>query len=115
MKILVTVKRVPDPEPTIKVKPDGTGIVTDNVKWVVNPFDEIAIEEALRIKEKVGGAEVVLVEHRREGRRRSSSAPGSRWAPIAPSSSSATTSSSRSAVARVLAEARRQTRSPTSS
>ncbi len=61
MKVLVTVKRVPDPNATIRVKPDGTGIVTDNLKYVVNPFDEIAIEEALRIKEKGGGAEVVLV------------------------------------------------------
>jgi len=61
VKILVTVKRVPDPNATIKVKPDGTGIVTDNLKYVVNPFDEIAIEEALRIKEKGGGAEVILV------------------------------------------------------
>jgi electron transfer flavoprotein beta subunit len=61
VKILVTVKRVPDPETVIKIAPDGAGIVTDNVKWVVNPFDEIAIEEALRIKEKAGGAEVVLV------------------------------------------------------
>ena len=61
MKILVTAKRVPDPNATIKVRPDGTGIVTDNVKYVVNPFCEIAIEEALRIKEKHGGAEVVLV------------------------------------------------------
>ena len=59
MKTLVTVKRVPDPETTIRVKPDGSGIVTDNVKYVINPFDEIAIEEALRIKEKLGG-EVVL-------------------------------------------------------
>ena len=61
MKILVAAKRVPDPNATIKVRPDGTGIVTDNVKYVVNPFCEIAIEEALRIKEKHGGAEVVLV------------------------------------------------------
>lgn len=61
MKILVTVKRVPDPNATIKVRPDGSGIVTDNLKYVVNPFDEIAIEEALRIKEKVSGTEVVLV------------------------------------------------------
>jgi electron transfer flavoprotein beta subunit len=60
VKTLVTVKRVPDPETTIRVKPDGSGIVTDNVKYVINPFDEIAIEEALRIKEKLGG-EVVLV------------------------------------------------------
>lgn len=61
MKTLVTVKRVPDPETTIRVKPDGSGIVTDNIKYVINPFDEIAIEEALRIKEKQGGGEVVLV------------------------------------------------------
>ena len=60
MKILVTVKRVPDPNATIKVKPDGSGIVTDNVKYVVNPFDEIAIEEALRLK-AVDNSEVVLV------------------------------------------------------
>jgi electron transfer flavoprotein beta subunit len=61
VKILVTVKRVPDPETSIKVKPDGSGIVTDNIKWVINPFDEIAVEEALRTKEKIAGSEVVLV------------------------------------------------------
>jgi electron transfer flavoprotein beta subunit len=61
VKILVAAKRVPDPNATIKVRPDGAGIVTDNVKYVVNPFCEIAIEEALRIKEKTGGAEVILV------------------------------------------------------
>jgi len=61
VKILVTVKRVPDPNAAIKVKPDGSGIVTDNLKYVVNPFDEIAVEEALRLKDKGGGAEVVLV------------------------------------------------------
>ena len=61
MKILVTVKRVPDAETTIKINPDGNGIVEAGIKWVVNPFDEYAIEEALRVKEKGGGAEVVLV------------------------------------------------------
>ena len=61
MKILVAVKRVPDPETVIKIAPDGSNIVGDNVKWVINPFDEIAIEEALRVKEKVAGSEVVLV------------------------------------------------------
>jgi electron transfer flavoprotein beta subunit len=61
VKILVAIKRVPDPNATIKVRPDGSGIVTDNLKYVVNPFCEIAIEEALRIKESQGGAEVVLV------------------------------------------------------
>ena len=61
MKILVPAKRVPDPNSTIKVKPDGSGIVTEGLKWVINPFDEIAIEEALRIKEKAAGTEVVLL------------------------------------------------------
>ena len=61
MKILVPIKRVPDPATTIRVLPDGSGIATDNVKWVINPFDEIAIEEALRIKEKQGEGEVILI------------------------------------------------------
>jgi electron transfer flavoprotein beta subunit len=61
VKILVTAKRVPDPETVLKVNAEGTGFATDNIKWVVNPFDEIAIEEGLRIKEKVPGSEVVLV------------------------------------------------------
>jgi electron transfer flavoprotein beta subunit len=61
VKILASVKRVPDPATTIRILPDGSGIATDNVKWVINPFDEIAIEEALRIKEKQAGGEVVLM------------------------------------------------------
>jgi electron transfer flavoprotein beta subunit len=61
VKILVTVKRVPDPETQLKINVEGTGFVTDNVKWVVNPFDEIAVEEGLRLKEKHPGSEVVLV------------------------------------------------------
>src|SRR5271157_1994127 len=60
LKILVPIKRVPDPATTIRVLPDGSGIATDNIKWVINPFDEIAIEEALRIKEKQGAGEVIL-------------------------------------------------------
>ncbi|MGH7815178.1 MAG: electron transfer flavoprotein subunit beta/FixA family protein [Candidatus Binataceae bacterium] len=61
MKILVPIKRVPDPGTTIRVLPDGSGIATDNVKWVINPFCEISVEEALRIKEKQGAGEVVLL------------------------------------------------------
>jgi electron transfer flavoprotein beta subunit len=61
VKILVTVKRVPDPESVLKVNAEGTGFVKDNLKWVVNPFDEIAVEEGLRLKEKNAGTEVVLV------------------------------------------------------
>lgn len=61
MKIFVTVKRVPDPETQLKINAAGTDFATDGIKWVVNPFDEIAIEEGLRIKEKNAGTEVVLV------------------------------------------------------
>ncbi len=60
IKVLVTCKRVEDPESKIKVKPDGTGIVTDGVNYKLNPFDEIGVEEGLRLKEKHGG-EVVVV------------------------------------------------------
>ena len=59
LKILVTAKRVEDPESKIRVKPDGSGIVTEGVNYKLNPFDEIAIEEALRLKEKHGGEIVV--------------------------------------------------------
>src|ERR1700710_1549898 len=59
-RILVGLKRVVDYNVRIRVKPDGTGVVTDGVKMSINPFDEIAIEEALRIKER-GGAEEVVV------------------------------------------------------
>jgi len=60
VKILATAKRVPDPEIKLRVAGDGSGYVKDGVKWVVNPFDEIAVEESLRIREKLGG-EVVVV------------------------------------------------------
>jgi electron transfer flavoprotein beta subunit len=61
MKILVPVKRVVDFNVKIRVKPDGSGIDLANVKMSMNPFDEIAVEEAVRIKEKDGGAEIVVV------------------------------------------------------
>jgi electron transfer flavoprotein beta subunit len=59
-KILVCLKRVVDYNMRIRVKPDGTGIVTDGMKMSINPFDEIALEEALRIRE-AGNAEEVIV------------------------------------------------------
>ena len=59
MKILVAIKPVPNPDEKVKITKDGKGIVLDNIKMVVNPFCEIAVEEALRIKEKQGG-EVVI-------------------------------------------------------
>jgi electron transfer flavoprotein beta subunit len=60
MKLLVTVKRVEDPEMKVKVKADGSGIETDQMKYAMNPFDEIAVEEALRLRDKYQG-EVVVV------------------------------------------------------
>ena len=60
-KILVGLKRVVDYNVRVRVKPDGTGIVTEGVKMSINPFDEIALEEALRIKEKGGATEVIVV------------------------------------------------------
>ena len=59
-RILIGIKRVVDYNVRIRVKPDGSGVVTDGVKMSINPFDEIALEEALRIKEK-GLAEEVVV------------------------------------------------------
>ena len=61
MKILVPVKRVVDYNVKIRVKADGSGIELANVKMSMNPFDEIAVEEAVRIKEKGGAEEVVAV------------------------------------------------------
>ncbi len=60
MKILVTIKRVVDYNVRVRVKPDGSGVETEGVKMSINPFDEIALEEALRIKER-GEAEEVIV------------------------------------------------------
>ena len=60
-RILVSIKRVVDYNVRIRVKPDGTGVITDGVKMSVNPFDEIALEEALRIKEKGLAEEIIAV------------------------------------------------------
>jgi electron transfer flavoprotein beta subunit len=61
MKIGVCVKRVPDTETRVKVGPDGKHIDETGVQWVVNPYDEIAVEQALQIKEAQGQGEVVVV------------------------------------------------------
>lgn len=60
MKILVTAKRLMDPETKVRLKKDNSAVETDGVKFVVNPFDENAIEEALRLKEKHQGEVIVL-------------------------------------------------------
>jgi electron transfer flavoprotein beta subunit len=59
-RILVAIKRVVDYNVRVRVKPDGTGVITDGVKMSINPFDEIALEEALRIKERGLAEEVVI-------------------------------------------------------
>lgn len=61
MKILVGIKRVVDHNVRIRVKSDGSGIETDGVKMSINPFDEIALEEALRIKESGKAEEVIVI------------------------------------------------------
>src|SRR5438132_1252550 len=61
MKILVPVKRVVDFNVKVRVKPDGSGVETANVKMSMNPFDEIAVEEAVRLKEKGVATEIVAV------------------------------------------------------
>jgi len=60
-KIMVCIKRVVDYNVRIRVKPDGSGVMLDGVKMSVNPFDEIALEEALRIKERGANIEVLAV------------------------------------------------------
>jgi electron transfer flavoprotein beta subunit len=60
VNIIVCLKQVPDSETQIKIAPDGKSVVKDDIKWVMNPYDEYGVEEALRIKEKLGG-EVTVV------------------------------------------------------
>ena len=61
MKVLVTVKRVVDANVRVRVKPDGSGVELANVKMAMNPFDEIAVEEAIRLKEAGVVSEIVAV------------------------------------------------------
>ena len=60
MNIIACIKQVPDTEAQIKIAPDGKSIVKDGIKWVMNPYDEFAVEEALRIKEKLKGEVTVI-------------------------------------------------------
>ena len=60
MKILVSVKRVVDFNVKVRVKSDGSGVETANVKMSMNPFDEIAVEEAVRLKEAGAATEIVV-------------------------------------------------------
>jgi electron transfer flavoprotein beta subunit len=60
VNIIICIKQVPDTETQIKIASDGKSIVKDDIKWVMNPYDEFGVEEALRLKEKFGG-EVTVV------------------------------------------------------
>jgi electron transfer flavoprotein beta subunit len=57
----VCLKQVPDTETQIKVNAEGTGIVTEGIKYIINPYDEFSVEEALRLKEKFKAGEVVIL------------------------------------------------------
>lgn len=61
MKIFVCIKQVPDTETRIQIKADKTGIEEAGVKWVMNPYDEYAVEEALKIKEAKGAGQVTVI------------------------------------------------------
>src|SRR6266852_9163231 len=61
MKILVMIKQVPDTATQVKIAADGKTIDATGITWIVSPYDEFAVEEALRIKEKRGQGEVVAV------------------------------------------------------
>jgi electron transfer flavoprotein beta subunit len=61
LKIAVCIKRVPDSETRVKIAPDGKSIDEAGVKFILNPYDEFAVEEALRRKEKAGSGEVVVI------------------------------------------------------
>src|SRR2546428_1692707 len=60
MKIAVCIKRVPDSETRVKIAADGKSLDDAGVKFVLNPYDEFAVEEALRRKEKAGAGEVAV-------------------------------------------------------
>jgi electron transfer flavoprotein beta subunit len=60
VNILICIKQVPDTEAQIKIDSGGQGIQTADIKWVMNPYDEYGVEEALRIKEKAGGKVTVI-------------------------------------------------------
>lgn len=61
MKVIVAIKRVIDPYAKVRIKSDGSGVETDNVKMAINPFCEIAVEEAIRLKEAGTAEEIIVV------------------------------------------------------
>jgi electron transfer flavoprotein beta subunit len=61
MNIYICIKQVPDTETKIKINADSSGIDPTGIKWIVSPYDEFAIEEALRVKEKNAGSTVTVI------------------------------------------------------
>ncbi len=61
MKIACLIKQVPDTETRIRIKPDRSGIEESDIKYIVSPYCEFAVEEALRVKEKAGGGEATVI------------------------------------------------------
>ncbi len=82
-KIMVCLKRVVDYNVRIRVRPDGSGVVTEGVKMSINPFDEIALEEALRIRERGHARRSARGLHRASAIASSNCAPDWPWARIA--------------------------------
>jgi len=60
MNIIVLLKQIPDTASLIRINDDGKTINTDNIKWIINPYDEFAVEEALQIKEKYGATVTIV-------------------------------------------------------
>ena len=83
MKVLVPVKRVIDYNVKVRVKADGSGVDLANVKMSMNPFDEIAVEEAIRLRE-AGKVDEVIAVSIGVCRRRKPCAPHWPWGPTAP-------------------------------
>jgi hypothetical protein len=79
VNIVACVKQVPDTEAQIKVKPDGSGIDESGIKWVMNPYDEFGVEEALKLKKKWVAMLRSSALDRRE--RWNRSVPPWQWAP----------------------------------
>src|SRR3954464_9559115 len=61
MNIFVCIKQVPDTETKIRVKADASGIETNDIKWIMNPYDEFAVEEALKLRDKLADGSTVTV------------------------------------------------------
>src|SRR5476651_1200854 len=61
MNIIVCLKQVPDTETKVRLKSDGSGIESTDIKWIMNPYDEFAVEEALKLRDKLADGSAVTV------------------------------------------------------